>query len=143
MFATTAERNQDLRETFQALPTFLDESRLTLAPPRRASRANANPLITQLRPVGEELSVILKQTARVAPDFKGFFVGFRKLAKRSQAGLPALQAVLLNTDLPPLLTQFNPFLRQVTPIFTAARATSARSPRSSATSQAITQATTA
>ena len=52
VFATTAERNQDLRETFQALPTFLDESRLTL---RRLDEfsTNANPVITQLRPVGE------------------------------------------------------------------------------------------
>lgn len=118
VFATTAERNQDLRETFQALPTFLDESRLTL---RRLDEfsTNANPVITQLRPSARELSVTLKQVARVSPDLKGFFVGFRKLAKRSKAGLPALQA-LLNTDLPPLLTQLNPFLRQVTPIFTAA-----------------------
>ena len=30
VFATTARRNQDLREAFVALPTFLDESRLTL-----------------------------------------------------------------------------------------------------------------
>ena len=62
---------------------------------------------------------MLRQTARVAPDFKGFFVGFRKLAKRSRTGLPALRT-LLNTDLPPVLTQFSTFLRQVTPIIAAA-----------------------
>jgi phospholipid/cholesterol/gamma-HCH transport system substrate-binding protein len=118
VFATTAKRNEDLEETFRALPTFLDESRLTLDRLETFSR-DTNPLITQLRPSGRELSGVLRQTARVAPDFKGFFVGFRKLAKRSKTGLPALQT-LLSTDLPPVLTQFSPFLQQVTPIITAA-----------------------
>ncbi len=118
VFATTAERNQDIEETFSALPTFLDESRLTLNRLETFSR-ETNPLILQLRPAGKELSKVLRQTARVAPDFKGFFVGFRKLAKRSRTGLPALRT-LLNTDLPPVLTQFSPFLRQVTPIIAAA-----------------------
>ena len=118
VFATTARRNEDLEETFRALPTFLDESRLTLNRLETFSR-DTNPLILQLRPAGKELSKVLRQTARVAPDFKGFFVGFRKLAKRARTGLPALQT-LLNTDLPPVLTQFSTFLRQVTPIITAA-----------------------
>ena len=114
VFATTAQRDQDLRETFVALPTFLDESRLTL---NRLDTfaADTDPLITQLRPAGRELSGVLRQTARVTPDFADFFVGFRKLAKRARGGLPALQQ-LLNVDLPPLLTQFDPFLRQFTPI---------------------------
>ena len=114
VFATTARRDQDLRETFIALPTFLDESRLTLTRVDEFA-ADTNPLITQLRPAARELSPTLRQVGRLAPDFKGFFVGFRKLAKRSEAGLPALRA-LLNSDLPPLLTQLNPFLRQLTPI---------------------------
>ncbi len=85
VFATTAQRNQDLEETFRALPTFLDESRLTLDRLETFSR-DTNPLILQLRPAGKELSKVLRQTARVAPDFKGFFVGFRKLAKRARDG---------------------------------------------------------
>ncbi len=117
VFATTARRNQDIEETFRALPTFLDESRLTLNRLETFSR-DTNPLILQLRPAAKELSKVLRQTARVAPDFKGFFVGFRKLAKRSRTGLPALRA-LLNTDLPPVLTQFSTFLQQVTPIIAA------------------------
>ena len=115
VFATTARRNQDLREAFIALPTFLDESRLTLSRLERFA-ANTDPLIDQLHPSARELSRVLRQTARVAPDLKGFFVGFRKLAKRSGAAFPALRA-LLSTDLPPLLREFTPFLRQVTPLF--------------------------
>ena len=120
VFATTAERDDELRETFRVLPTFLEESRLTLNRLESFS-ANANPLITQLRPSGPEISGTLRQVARVTPDLKGFFDGFLRLARNSKQGLPALQA-LLSIDLPPLLAQFNPFLRQVTPIIaTAAR----------------------
>jgi phospholipid/cholesterol/gamma-HCH transport system substrate-binding protein len=117
VFATTARRNQDLRETFVALPTFLDESRLTL---NRLDTfaADTDPLVDQLHPAARELSGVLRQTARVAPDFRGFFVGFRKLAKRGRNAFPALQA-LLSTDLPPLFSQLTPFLRQLTPIVTA------------------------
>jgi phospholipid/cholesterol/gamma-HCH transport system substrate-binding protein len=114
VFSTTARRNQDLRETFIALPTFLDESRLTLTRLETFAE-DTDPLIDQLHPAARELSKVLRQTARVAPDFEGFFVGFRKLATRGEDAFPALRA-LLSTDLPPLLTQVTPFLRQVTPI---------------------------
>ena len=70
---------------------------------------NANPLITQLHPSARLLSANLKQVAKVAPDFNSFFIGLRKLAKRSMTGLPSLQT-LLDTDLPPLLTEITPFL---------------------------------
>ena len=114
VFHTTAVRNRDLEATFRALPTFLDESRLTLNRLASFSR-NANPLITQLHPSARLLSANLKQVAKVAPNFNSFFIGLRKLAKRSETGLPSLQT-LLDTDLPPLLTEITPFSRQITPI---------------------------
>ena len=118
VFATTARRNEQIEETFRALPTFLDESRLTLNRLETFSR-DTNPLLIQLRPASTELSRVLRQTARVAPDFKGFMVGFRKLAKRGRTGLPALQT-LLGTDLPPILAQLSPFLAQFNPIIETA-----------------------
>ena len=114
VFHTTAVRNQDLEATFRALPTFLDESRLTLNRLQSFS-VNANPLITQLHPSATALSADLKPLAKVAPDFKGFFIGLRKTAKRAPTGLPALQR-LLTADLPPLLDQLVPFTQQLTPI---------------------------
>jgi phospholipid/cholesterol/gamma-HCH transport system substrate-binding protein len=114
VFRTTAVRNRDLEATFRALPTFLTESRLTLNRLESFSR-NANPLITQLHPSARLLSANLKNVAKVAPSFRDFFVGFRKLAKRSETGLPALRR-LLDNDLPPLLNEFTPFSRQITPI---------------------------
>jgi phospholipid/cholesterol/gamma-HCH transport system substrate-binding protein len=116
VFHTTAVRNQDLEAAFRALPTFESESQLTLNRLEGFSR-NANPLITQLHPSARLLSSNLKQVARVAPSFRDFFVGFRKLAKRSDTGLPSLRA-LLDTDLPPLLNEVTPFSRQITPIVT-------------------------
>jgi phospholipid/cholesterol/gamma-HCH transport system substrate-binding protein len=114
VFRTTAVRNRDLEATFRALPTFLDESRLTLDRLGGFSR-NANPLISQLHPAARALSADLKPIAKVAPDFRGFFTGLRKTEKRARTGLPALQR-LLDTDLPPLLTEIHPFSQQLTPI---------------------------
>src|SRR5204862_1691909 len=49
VFATTARRNVDLENTFRALPTFLDESRLTLNRLKTFAQ-NTNPLVNQLHP---------------------------------------------------------------------------------------------
>jgi virulence factor Mce-like protein len=117
VFETTARRDQDLREAFIALPTFLDESRQTLTRLDGFSQ-NANPLIDQLHPAARELSEVLIETSRVAPDFNTFFASFRKLAKRSTRALPALRA-LLRVDLPPLLGELTTWLPDLTAIVTA------------------------
>jgi phospholipid/cholesterol/gamma-HCH transport system substrate-binding protein len=114
VFATTARRNQDLEATFRALPTFLDESRLTLNRLDSFS-ANANPVVSQLHPAARELSKTLVQVARATPDLRGFFAGDRKLERRSLIGLPALRR-LLDDDLPPLLAQVQPFTQQLGPL---------------------------
>jgi phospholipid/cholesterol/gamma-HCH transport system substrate-binding protein len=119
VFATTARRNRDLEATFRALPTFLDESRLTLDRLQSFSR-NANPLITQLHPSARLLSADLKQIGKVAPDFHSFFTGLRKVELRSGDALPALRS-LLDNDLPPVLGNLGPFESQLTPIVTAAQ----------------------
>jgi phospholipid/cholesterol/gamma-HCH transport system substrate-binding protein len=114
VFHTTAVRNRDLQAAFEALPTFESESQLTLN--RLESFAtNANPVITHLHPAARQLSKDLKPIAKVSPSFNGFFIGLRKTEKRGTTGLPALQR-LLNTDLPPLLTQLHPFTQQLTPL---------------------------
>ncbi len=113
VFATTAKRDDELRETFRALPTFLDESRLTLDRAKEFA-VDTNPLITQLHPSAKELSGLLRQVARASPELKGFFVGFRKVAKKD-GGLPAVRR-LLDNDLPPILNQIQPFTQQLTPI---------------------------
>jgi len=114
VFSTTAQRNQDLQEAFIALPTFLDESRLTLERLEEFS-IDTDPLIQQLRPVAAELSPTLVDLGRLAPELQGFFKGLLPAALASKTGLGALQGVL-RRDLPAVLSELDPWLRQVIPI---------------------------
>ncbi len=119
VFSTTAARNQSLRELFQALPTYLDEQRLTLARLEQFS-GDTNPLITQLRPAARELSPTLVDLGRLAPQLRDFFIGFRRAANRAKPGFPALREVL-DDQLPPFLTDLDPLLRNLTPIVQVVR----------------------
>ena len=119
VFATTARRNRDLEAAFRALPTFLDESRLTLSrlDDIFARRKPADHAATSLGAPAERR--ISSRWPRSRPDFRGFFTGFRKVEQRADAALPALRA-LLGNDLPPLLNNLQPFLAQLTPIVAGA-----------------------
>jgi len=113
LFDATASRDEELADTFRALPTFLDEARLTTD--RLTTFANnTNPLVTQLRPAARELSPTLISLAGLAPDLKGFFRDLDPLITVSKKGLPALEDFLNETT--PLLAQIDPFLRQLNPI---------------------------
>jgi phospholipid/cholesterol/gamma-HCH transport system substrate-binding protein len=114
VFATTAARNQDLQDAFVALPTFLDESRLTL---RRLEEfaLDTDPLVQQLRPAARELSPTLIDIGELAPELRGFFRGLRPAARAAPRGLGALRD-LLDDQLPPLLGELDPFLRNLIPI---------------------------
>src|SRR5918994_2060413 len=114
VFTTTADRNEALQDTFVALPTFLDEQRLTLDRLERFA-TDTNPLITQLRPAARELSPTLIDVGKLAPELRDFFIGFRKAANRAKPGFPALRDILDN-ELPPFLADIDPWLRNVTPL---------------------------
>jgi phospholipid/cholesterol/gamma-HCH transport system substrate-binding protein len=116
VFDTTARRNRDLERIFQILPTFQDESRKTLARLERFAR-DADPLVVQLRPAAKQLTPTLEATRRLAPHLDAFFAGLRQAIPAGVKGLPALRDLLSN-DLPPLLAQADPFLRQLDPILT-------------------------
>jgi phospholipid/cholesterol/gamma-HCH transport system substrate-binding protein len=113
VFATTASRDEALKESFVALPTFEDESRLTL---RRLAEfaTDTDPLITQLRPAARELSPTLIDLSALAPDLKSLFVNLGPLIDASKDGFPAAQRVL--HDLRPLLAQIDPAAQQLVPI---------------------------
>jgi phospholipid/cholesterol/gamma-HCH transport system substrate-binding protein len=112
VFGTTAERDRQIRETFIALPTFIDESKKTL---RRLESyaANTNPLITDLHPWAREASRTLQSAKELAPDFNHFMQSLGPAVSASRRGLPA-GARFLN-DLRPLLGQLDPFLRNFNP----------------------------
>ena len=120
VFATTAARNDDLQDAFVALPTFLDESRLTLARLEEFA-LDTDPLVQQLRPAARELSPTLIDLGELAPELRGFFRGLKPAARKSRRGLGALRDVL-DDQLPSFLGELDPFMRNLIPILAALQA---------------------
>jgi phospholipid/cholesterol/gamma-HCH transport system substrate-binding protein len=118
VFSTTAARNSDLQALFRALPTFLDESRLTVERLQRFA-LSTDPLVQQLRPAAQQLPVTLSATDQLLPKLDGFFAGLKRAIPAGVAGLPALRE-LLGNDLPPLLGGVGPALSDLTPILQSA-----------------------
>jgi hypothetical protein len=114
-FAATAAQNTALAETFRIFPTFLTESKLTLAQLKTFS-LNTDPLIKQLVPVAQQLVPTLNSVRQLSPPLRSLFVNLRPLINVSKAGLPAVASVLNGAR--PLLEQLGPFLEQLNPVFT-------------------------
>lgn len=108
-----ASRDAELADTFRVFPTFLRESRITTERTTRFA-LETDPLVDQLRPAARELSPILIDLDRLAPDLRGFFRDLDPLVRVSRRGLPATEQALDNTR--PLLARLDPFLRQLTPV---------------------------
>jgi len=119
VFSTTAQRNDDLANTFRILPTFLDESKATLARLQQFSNFT-DPLVQQLRPAAKELSPTLISAEALAPHLETLFRGLLKAIPASKKGLPALQSVL-DDSLPPLLSRFDAFGAQLNPLLQVLR----------------------
>ena len=119
VFATTAARDEELKDTFTVFPTFLRESRETLARLERFA-VETDPLVTQLRPVARELTPTATDLGRLAPVLESFFTGLRGTINAAPKGFPALRR-LLDDDLPPLLGRLDPFLAQLNPILEVVR----------------------
>ena len=113
VFATTARRDKELAQTFQALPTFEKESERTVK--RLTTFANnTDPLVTQLRPAARQLSPTLQQLSATAPDLKALFRDLDPAITASKKGLPATTRLL--DELKPFLGQLDPTLTQLNPI---------------------------
>jgi phospholipid/cholesterol/gamma-HCH transport system substrate-binding protein len=112
VFGTTAQRDQEIRETFIALPTFIDESKKAL---RRLESyaANTDPLVTRLHPFARAASDTLVSIKGAAPDFNRFMHGLGPASAAARRGFPAGAEFL--DDLRPLLGQLDPFLRNLNP----------------------------
>jgi phospholipid/cholesterol/gamma-HCH transport system substrate-binding protein len=113
-FATTAANQAALAATFHVFPTFLNESKLTLAQLQTFAN-NTDPLIKQLEPVAENLGPTLTSVRELAPYLRHLFVKLGPLITASKTGLPAIRDVLRGTT--PLLASLGPFLEQLNPIF--------------------------
>ena len=113
VFSVTASQNDALAETFRIFPTFLDESRLTLAELRRFA-VNTRPLIRDLRPAMRDLRPAVRDLRLLAPDLRRLFRQLDPLIEASKTGLPALRDTLNGAR--PLLASTAPFLGQLNPI---------------------------
>lgn len=114
VFSQTAQERESLAEAFRIFPTFLAESRQTLARLERFSR-DTRPLVRDLRPVARELRPTVSAARALAPDLKHFFGAFDQQITASREALPALRDILDETR--PLFRSLGLFLQELNPIF--------------------------
>jgi virulence factor Mce-like protein len=112
-FEATSRERDALAETFRVFPTFLDESRVTMADLESFSR-ETRPLVRDLRPALRDLRPTLRDVRALAPDLTNFYRDLDPLITVSKRGLPALREVLDGAR--PVLGQLQPFLEQLNPI---------------------------
>jgi phospholipid/cholesterol/gamma-HCH transport system substrate-binding protein len=116
-FSATADAQNALAETFAILPTFQDESRLTLDRLERFSR-NTDPLINELKPVADDLGPTIKDVSALAPDLNQLFVDLHKVIPTAVKDLPQGQRFLRGAE--PVLEAIHPFLQELNPILSFA-----------------------
>jgi phospholipid/cholesterol/gamma-HCH transport system substrate-binding protein len=114
-FRTTAANNNAIAATFHVFPTFLNETKLTMARLQQFS-SNTDPLVRELVPVAQNLGPTLKSVRILSPYLRSFFTHLGPLITVSKTGLPAIRDVLRGTT--PLLASLGPFLEQLNPILT-------------------------
>jgi phospholipid/cholesterol/gamma-HCH transport system substrate-binding protein len=126
-FATTAANNNSIIQTFHVFPTFLNETKQTMAR-LQTFALNTNPLITELQPVARNLAPTLNSVKILSPDLESLFTNLGPLITASKTGLPAIRDVLNGAT--PLLAAVGPFLSQLNPVLTAPATTCASLRRS-------------
>ena len=112
-FEATASRDEALAETFAIFPTFLRESRATLARLNAFAR-NTHPLVLDLKGPADDLAPTLRDLGRLAPDLEDLFRDLDALRIASRGTIPKLEQVL--EGLQPLNDQLVPFFQELNPI---------------------------
>lgn len=113
LFGELGKRRDELAESIRILPTFLDESKATLARVQTFSQ-NTDPLLTDLDPVLDDLQPTLASLRGLSPDLEDLFHNLDPLIDAGDEGLPALSRTLRGLD--PALKTTGPFLQQLNPI---------------------------
>jgi phospholipid/cholesterol/gamma-HCH transport system substrate-binding protein len=112
-FSALQSQQNALADTFRVFPTFLDESRLTLARLERFS-INAHPLINDLKPVADNLGPTFRDLGALSPDLTTFFNKLPPVIRDSNVDLPAAAAFLRGAR--PVLAALHVFLPELNPI---------------------------
>jgi ABC-type transporter Mla subunit MlaD len=117
LFSATQQERGSLATIFEIFPTFLDESRTTLARLQTFS-ANADPVVNALKPVADELRPVLPDARALAGPLDRLFSVIPPLVHAARPNLP--QAVRFLRGLPPLFVGLNAFLPELNPILSFA-----------------------
>jgi phospholipid/cholesterol/gamma-HCH transport system substrate-binding protein len=112
-FEATARSDAALAETFRIFPTFLDESRATMARLEGFSR-NTRPLVNDLKGPADDLGPTVSDLGDLAPDAERLFRDLPPLIRTSETTLPALENTLHGAE--PLFEAAHVFLPELNPI---------------------------
>jgi phospholipid/cholesterol/gamma-HCH transport system substrate-binding protein len=113
LFDELSQRRDAVAASIRILPTFLQESKLTLARLRTFS-LRTEPLIRDLDPVLDDVQPTLASLRRLSPDLENLFDNVDPLIGAGDEGLPALSRILRGLD--PTLAASGPFLAQLNPL---------------------------
>ncbi|MFZ0042329.1 MAG: MlaD family protein [Solirubrobacteraceae bacterium] len=114
-FATTAVNNNAIAATLHVFPTFLNETKVTMAR-LQGFASDTDPLVRELEPVATNLKPTLTDLNALSPALRSFFAHLGPLITVAQTGLPAYSRVVDGAR--PLLASAGPFLEQLNPILT-------------------------
>src|SRR5246127_3222908 len=114
-FATTAANNKSIVAALHVFPTFLKETKTTMARLQSFS-LDTDPLVKDLIPVATNLKPTLADVRALSPSLRLFFVHLGPLITVSLTGMPAIRDVVNGTT--PVLASLGPFLEQLNPVLT-------------------------
>jgi hypothetical protein len=113
VFEATASRDKALAETFSIFPTFLDESKATMARLEDFSR-NTHPLVNDLKQPADDLGPTVRDLGNLAPDLQNLFYDLNAAIPVSRTAIPALGKTLKAAS--PLVDSLHTFFPELNPI---------------------------
>ena len=116
-FAATASRDDALAEVFHIFPTFLDESKATMARLEVFAR-DTHPLVNDFKAPADDLGPTVRDLGDLAPDLEELFRDLDPLIKAADDGAPALTDVL--EEARPFFDAAHVFLQELNPILSYA-----------------------
>jgi virulence factor Mce-like protein len=112
-FEATASEDEALAETIAIFPTFLDESKATMARLETFSR-NTHPLVNALKEPADDLGPTVRDLGDLAPRLERLFRDLGPLIRVSRTGVPALTRILNGAE--PLTEAIHTFFPELNPI---------------------------
>ncbi len=119
-FSATAEQQENLARVFEIFPTFLSESRLTLARLQDFAR-NTRPFVNDLKPVADDLGPTVVDLSILGPDLENLFRRLEPNIDAAPRNLP--EAARFVRGAGPLFGALRTFLPELNPVISYANFT--------------------